>query len=117
VLLWSFIYGVPAALMLFFWTAFLTRNRDQMKNRAAWVALFGATYPALAGVYALTHVYKMAARVSTDYRFEKTALGFAILAVIAVIVWLRRSRQFSSWGTLAVAIWMGIVWTAVLNPF
>ncbi len=112
---WTLIYGVPTALMLFLWTAFLTRFRGERKLWPAWLAMTGATLPSLMGDWALTHVVWMARRAPTDYKLEKVAMTLGLIGAASAVVWLIRSRHFCSWGALAVAVWISGVWIVILN--
>lgn len=115
---WSLIYGVPALLMLVVWAVYFTVNRARNKEIALWISLLAmasATIPAFAGVYALTHVYTMASRGPTDFTFERVSMVFGLLGAVTGIVWVIRSRRFCSWSTLAVSVWMSLVWGAILK--
>jgi hypothetical protein len=116
---WALIYGVPSLVMpilllLFF---LVYRKRSAVPDYISVLSMLCATIPAWAGVWALTHVMKMAMREPNDYTFERTCFTFAVLGAIAAVVWILRSRQVCSFGTLLSSVWMALVWGAIVFKF
>ncbi len=102
--------------MLLVWLLFFTLYRSRRGEVPGYISILGmacASIPAWAGVWALLHVMKMAMRDPNDYTFEHVCFGVALLGAIASVVWVLRSKQICSFGTLLSSVWMALVWGAI----
>ena len=115
IVLWAMIFGIPALFMLLAWIGFLTLFRAELSRIFAWPALIFTTSSVWAAIWAIAHIHELAKRSSLDYGFERRVFALAFVGLIAAVIWVFRSRQWSSWGTLSVAVWMSVVFAMICS--
>jgi hypothetical protein len=97
-------------LMLFVWIGFFTRYKAELRRVIAWPALIFTSLSSWAAIWGSVHLAEMFKRSAFDFGFEQRAFWLSIFGMMASLVWVIRSRQWCSWGTLSVALWMSAVW-------
>ena len=114
---WAIVFCVPSILMVPIWAAFLVRYRPELRRISAWLALLFTTASVFAGVWGLMHLEALRARSLLDWHYEERAWLLSTLGLISALVWVARSRQWYSWGTLLVASWTQLVWMAIFSTW
>ncbi len=112
---WTLVFCLPCAVMVLVWAAFLRRYTEELQRFSAWPALLFTTVSAFAGVWGMMHLDELAKRAPFDYGYEGRAWLLGAIGFISALVWVIRSRQWCSWGTLIIAGWMSLVWMAICS--
>ena len=106
------IFAIPSAAMIAVWWGFVASWRSEKGRILALPGLVVTSITACIAIGGFVNLHRLRARSYFNYGFERHAATIAYLAVIAAVVWVVRSRTWKSWGTLAVAVWMALAWTA-----
>lgn len=101
--------------MVLIWAVFLARYKPELRRFSAWLALLCTTASVFAGVWGLMHVDELAKRSPFDYGYEGRAWLLGAIGFLSALVWVVRSRQWCSRGTLILAGWMSLVWMLICS--
>jgi hypothetical protein len=104
------IFGLPFAATVVEWIVLGTRRRDQLRHVTVVIAMIFSTASSGLGVWSLFHVHQLVLRARTDYGIEKTGWLLAAIGVFAAITWVSVERNRFSWLTLAISMWMFLIW-------
>lgn len=110
-LLFPLIYGTLASALFAVWFSLTTRYRSELKHLSAWLALAFTTGSCVFGVWGLFHLTELQRRNFFDFGFERRAASIAYVGFVSAIVWVMRSRRWSSWMTLGIATCLSLLWT------
>lgn len=81
-------------LVALVWTGLFATRRYELRRILLWPAMVLATVSSSTGIYGLIHMGTLQQRQFFDYGFERRASKVALLALMAAVAWLVRTRIF-----------------------
>lgn len=115
--IWALVFYISGALIALTWATTILRCRPELKRLSACTALLFTTVTCFTGAWGMLHLEELRRRSMLDWHFEERGWLLDTVGLIAALIWVSRSRNWCSWGTLAVAAFLQLAWLSIFSSW